>query len=67
MLKRALRARGHAFCGARRRICRYRRTPDHGFADAAVVFVEEDHERSGDRHIMSPHRVPPTAPRETRN
>src|SRR5262245_38971436 len=32
-------------CAPRRRICRCRRTPARGFADTAVVFVEEHHER----------------------
>ena len=41
-LKRALRARGHALCAARRRRCRCRRTPDHGFASSTEVFVDED-------------------------
>ena len=42
--KRALRARGHELCAARRRICRCRRTPTHGFAGTTVPFVEQ-HER----------------------
>ena len=40
MLKRALHARGHAPCAARRRICRCRRTPAHGFARCTGVFVD---------------------------
>jgi len=42
MLKRALRARGHALCAARRRICRCRRTPAHGFAGTSEVFIDEN-------------------------
>src|SRR5688500_3360000 len=41
MLKRALWARGHELCAARRRTCRCRRTPAHGFAGTTVVFVDE--------------------------
>src|SRR5512138_3954734 len=44
MLKRALRARGHALCAARRRISRCRRTPARGFARGTEVSPEEHHE-----------------------
>src|SRR4249920_2823748 len=43
--KRALRARGHELCAARRRICRCRRTPAHGFAGTTDVCVVEHHEQ----------------------
>src|SRR6185295_12559443 len=39
--KRALRARGHELCAARRRICRCRHTPTHGFASGTEVFVDK--------------------------
>jgi hypothetical protein len=40
-LKRALRARGHALCGPRRRRCRCRRTPDHGFAGTSAACLDQ--------------------------
>jgi len=42
---RALRARGHALFAPRRRICRCRRTPAHGFAGTTVARVGQHHER----------------------